>query len=225
MTYLAAKRDFDKKTSNFYRDAKWSNWKFRIYCHRKSSEERFLQRVEEVYGKDCKSYYGDWLRWDQMKGCGFPSVHKFRSRAWNKTTCRTCTCDPMQELQVLEVLNSSTSTTSNLLGISFLAPTVSEGELQEVHGQRHAVNILLAGTRPLSLSRRKRRAEVNKTKLDQQRKLKLEQTTCRFRVIHSLTLSSEKYIIILLATTIVLTVYLSMPFNLSNFTNNFNFFI
>lgn len=40
-----------------------------MFCRRRSSEARFLNRVEAMYGADCTVYYGDWSRTDQMKGC------------------------------------------------------------------------------------------------------------------------------------------------------------
>ncbi len=42
-------------------------WKFRLYHNRKKSEDLFLNRVEEKYGKDCVLHNGDCSRKDQMK--------------------------------------------------------------------------------------------------------------------------------------------------------------
>ena len=39
------------------------------WCARKSSEDRFLNRVEKTYGPECHVHYGDWARKDQMAGC------------------------------------------------------------------------------------------------------------------------------------------------------------
>ncbi len=44
-----------------------------MFCNRKRSEDQFLNRVEEMYKRDCILHYGDWSRKDQMKGCA-PSL-------------------------------------------------------------------------------------------------------------------------------------------------------
>lgn len=69
LAYLAAKAKTDAATGEFYRQEKWRGWKFRMFCRRRSSKARFLNRVEATYGADCTVYYGDWSRTDQMKGC------------------------------------------------------------------------------------------------------------------------------------------------------------
>ena len=53
LAFLHAKRDCDEKTGPFYTAKKWRNWKFRIFCRRKKSEDLFLERVSGVYGPDC----------------------------------------------------------------------------------------------------------------------------------------------------------------------------
>lgn len=40
-----------------------------MFCSRKSSKDRFLNRIADRYGKDCRVYYRDWSRRDQMPGC------------------------------------------------------------------------------------------------------------------------------------------------------------
>ena len=72
---------------------------------RKSSEDRFLDRVAMVYGKDCKIFYGDWSRADQMAGC-IPSptvglrksIHKrfnvtYVDKYRTSKTCNSCMGD------------------------------------------------------------------------------------------------------------------------------------
>lgn len=61
-------RMFDRKAKVFYRQQKWRRWRFRLFCNRKSSETRFLNRVASTYGPDCIILYGNWSRRDQMKG-------------------------------------------------------------------------------------------------------------------------------------------------------------
>ena len=67
--YLVAKSKADKLTESFYRQEKWRNWKFRIHCHRRSSEDKFCNRMAETYGRDCTVYFGDWSASTQQKGC------------------------------------------------------------------------------------------------------------------------------------------------------------
>ncbi len=66
MEYLKAKAVTDAQTSKFYLKKKWRGWKFRLFCRRKSSEDR---RVEQKFGRDSVIIYGDWSRKDQMRGC------------------------------------------------------------------------------------------------------------------------------------------------------------
>ncbi len=62
LAYLAEKKLHDEWTSSFYLEKKWRGWKFRLYCNRKKSEDMFLNRVVEKYGKDCVLHFGDWSR-------------------------------------------------------------------------------------------------------------------------------------------------------------------
>ena len=100
--YLKEKARVDEQTRSFYRDEKWRKWKFRLYCYRKSSEDRLLNRIAENYGPNCRIFYGDWSRKTQMKGCA-PSptvgIRNIIAKRFNvvgvdeyKTsiTCNTC---------------------------------------------------------------------------------------------------------------------------------------
>ncbi len=69
LSYVAAKRVCDEGTRSFYHQPKWRRWKFRMFCRRKTSEDRFLKRVADTYGSDCTVYLRDWSHRDQMKGC------------------------------------------------------------------------------------------------------------------------------------------------------------
>ena len=68
--YLEAKKAFDDSAARgFYERLTWRNWKLRTFAARKSSEDRFLDRVASTYGSECTIFYGDWSRKDQMPGC------------------------------------------------------------------------------------------------------------------------------------------------------------
>lgn len=53
LLYLEAKRAFDRKAEKFYNQEKWRGWKFRLFCNRKSSEARFVNKVASTYGEKC----------------------------------------------------------------------------------------------------------------------------------------------------------------------------
>ncbi len=51
VSYLREKKLHDDSASSFYRQTKWRGWKFRIYCSKSKSQDSFLNRVEETYGR------------------------------------------------------------------------------------------------------------------------------------------------------------------------------
>ena len=67
--YLKARVEVGKRLESFYRQRKWRAFKFRMYCNRKSSEQRLLNKIAEKYGEDCEIMYGNWSRKTQMRGC------------------------------------------------------------------------------------------------------------------------------------------------------------
>lgn len=67
--YLEAKRDFDQSVAREFYEHVWRNWRLRIYSARKSSEDRFLDRLSATYGKCCRIFYGDWSMKDQLREC------------------------------------------------------------------------------------------------------------------------------------------------------------
>lgn len=70
MKYLEENKAFDKSSAReFYERPKWRNWKLRTFAARKSSKERFLDRVTSTYGSKCIIFYRNWSRKDQMPGC------------------------------------------------------------------------------------------------------------------------------------------------------------
>ena len=67
--YLLTKRDVDAETVPFYLQERWRAWKFRLYCKRRSSEDRLIEKLKKTFGPDCKLYYGDWSSKYQQRGC------------------------------------------------------------------------------------------------------------------------------------------------------------
>ena len=57
-------RKTNELTIPFYQQVKW-----RTYHHRKSSMDKFTNRIEEVYRKHRTIFYGDWSSSNQQKGC------------------------------------------------------------------------------------------------------------------------------------------------------------
>lgn len=67
--YLCATRHVEREMRTFYLQGKWRVWRFRIFCKRRSSEHRLLDRIARHYGEGCKIHNGNWSRNTQMKGC------------------------------------------------------------------------------------------------------------------------------------------------------------
>ena len=88
------------KTHVFYYNPRWRGWKLRIYCKRKSSEDRLLNRLGCRLHPPC---WGDWSRKGNgpvsLKGCD-PSptsgIRKLMSRRFQTKevdeylTSKTC---------------------------------------------------------------------------------------------------------------------------------------
>ena len=64
-TYSSEKR-VDSETNSFYLLEKWRNWKFRIYCNKKSSEDRLCNRIGNTFGHNCELFYS---RKTLTRGC------------------------------------------------------------------------------------------------------------------------------------------------------------
>ena len=100
LTYLGAKKLYDEsEAGKFYVQDKWRNWRLSMFSARKSSEERFLQRVQTTYGKKTTIYYGNWSRKTQIRGCTPSPVVGIRKKLQEKfhvvvtdeyMTSRTC---------------------------------------------------------------------------------------------------------------------------------------
>ncbi len=62
--YLVAKARIEKKMNSFYHQEKWRGFKFRIFCHRRSSEHKLLNRIACKYGDNCMRIcivkFGNW---------------------------------------------------------------------------------------------------------------------------------------------------------------------
>ena len=68
--YLSSRSKSSRQLAEFYEQEKWRGWRFRIFCARKSSEDRMLNRISDTYGRDCTIYYGNWSSsGHQIKGC------------------------------------------------------------------------------------------------------------------------------------------------------------
>ena len=116
MHYLKAKADADALTGEFYCHKKWRGWKFRIFCKRKSSEKRMINRVEEKFGSNCTIFYGDWSKKDQMKGCDPSPVVGVRKLLSKK-------------FRVVEVDEYKTSVTCNICLERLLAYKKRDGKM------------------------------------------------------------------------------------------------
>ena len=57
MKYLEQKKIFDDSTSDFYRGHVWRKWWLRLHSARKSSEDRFLDKISSTYRKNCHIFY------------------------------------------------------------------------------------------------------------------------------------------------------------------------
>lgn len=163
--YLKARVVVGKRLGDFYRQRKWRNLKFGIYCHRKSSEQRLLNRIADKYGEDCEIKFGNWSRKTQMKGC-------------QPTPNATLKSLLSKRFRVVEVDEFRTSITCNSCMGTLKSYRTRSGKLSrsrlccESCGGKNgkpskrfvdrdvnaALNILLVGTssrRPASMSRQK----------------------------------------------------------------------
>jgi len=66
--YIEVKKRVDNITRKFYEDEIHRKMKFRKYCFTKSSEDKFLNRIEETYGKDIVLVLGDWSNDNRIRG-------------------------------------------------------------------------------------------------------------------------------------------------------------
>ena len=78
--FSSARGVTDQCTQAYYRQEKWRSWKFRIYCHRNSSEDKLFNAMEKAYGADCTIFYGNWSRREQMPGCNPSPTTGIRKR-------------------------------------------------------------------------------------------------------------------------------------------------
>ena len=67
MEYLEKKREVNKSAAGaFYARECWRNWRLRMHASSKSSSDHFLNKVATTYGPECRIFYGNWSRKDQM---------------------------------------------------------------------------------------------------------------------------------------------------------------
>ena len=101
LDYLKAKARADAATRCFYLQRLWRNWRFRIFCKRKSSEDVLLNRTMRTFGEECVIFYGNWSGRNQLGGCK-PSPTTAVRKLFEKKFC------------VVEVDEYKTSATCNL---------------------------------------------------------------------------------------------------------------
>lgn len=72
LNYLMEKKRVDNATtSTYYANKCLRNWTFKMFCQRKRSEDKALNRLESLFDSGWPQviYLGDWSRTDQLKGC------------------------------------------------------------------------------------------------------------------------------------------------------------
>ena len=67
-SYIRVKSSINLLVKNHYKDIMYRKLKFYSIIKSKNSLRKFLNKVEETFGSDCKLLIGDWSRPDQMKG-------------------------------------------------------------------------------------------------------------------------------------------------------------
>lgn len=65
--FIVEKTKLNNETRDFYTRDLWRKTKWRSYIYSRKSEDRFLNRIGETYGKDCVLAFGDWSCDKQMK--------------------------------------------------------------------------------------------------------------------------------------------------------------
>jgi len=65
--YIKEKNILNNKLKYFYNDIKFRKFKWRVWMATRKSEDKFIQRIEDTYGKDLIIGYGDWSENKQMK--------------------------------------------------------------------------------------------------------------------------------------------------------------
>lgn len=65
--YITAKTKLNKLVQEFYNEDKFRKFKWRTCISQRQSEDKFLQKIENTYGKDLLICYGNWSNSKQMK--------------------------------------------------------------------------------------------------------------------------------------------------------------
>lgn len=65
--FIEEKTKLDNEVKDFYQKELWRKMKWRQFVYLRSSEDRFLNRIESSFGSDCILAYGNWSRSSQMK--------------------------------------------------------------------------------------------------------------------------------------------------------------
>lgn len=66
-TYLKSKNQLNQQLRSFYEKELYRKMKWRQFVYTQKSEDRFLNRIGETFGRDAIIAYGDWSRTTQMK--------------------------------------------------------------------------------------------------------------------------------------------------------------
>lgn len=73
--YLLTKSRIDAETREFYLQEKWRSWRFRIFCNKRSSEDRLCNTISKTFGSASIIHYGNWSTSTQLRGCA-PTPNK-----------------------------------------------------------------------------------------------------------------------------------------------------
>ena len=70
LDFIHKKNDISNKTEEFYKQEKFRNINFRVYCREKKSEAEMLNNIEKTYKEDNKKiaiFCGDWSQSNNSK--------------------------------------------------------------------------------------------------------------------------------------------------------------
>ena len=116
--YLVAKNNLNHQVLEFYEQELFRKMKWRQVVYTKKSEDRFLNKISNIYGEEAVIAYGDWSRKTQMKhfvptkGVGLRKlIHKrFQTISIKEfRTSKLCSCCH-KELCHLQVKKQNTET-------------------------------------------------------------------------------------------------------------------
>lgn len=71
--YLITRHKHYEVLTEFYQRELWQKWKFRKFSNKQKSEDKFLNRIEDKYGKNTLIVLGDWSQSNVLKN-GAPTL-------------------------------------------------------------------------------------------------------------------------------------------------------